>query len=145
MTSFGDVNAGRKLTPYCRSKIDPPLGVLAGYLVVLVLARGGTWVRCARVVVAQRPLSDLGAGGRAWSPGCCGAGLVGAPELGCGHDVGRVGDVLMGRPAPLVGGHQRPGAGHSDLVQAGVDINEPANHVQTESVNLDEAPVRSFY
>src|SRR5665648_502028 len=68
------------------------------------------------------------------------AGPVGAAQLGCGHDVGRVGDALMGRPASLVGGHQHPGAGHSHVVQAGVDINEPANHVRVDRVVVTGDP-----
>src|SRR5664279_4561878 len=62
------VNAGRKLTPFCRSKVDPPRAVL--------LVLGG-----------------LGSCGRGW-PGSVAAGAVGLAVQG--NDVGVVDEAVDG-------------------------------------------------
>ena len=43
------VNAERKLTPFCRSNIDPLRGLLEWFYLVLVAVVGGGPARCVRV------------------------------------------------------------------------------------------------
>jgi len=45
---IGAVNAERKLTPFCRSNIDPLRGLLEWFYLVLVAVGGGP-ARCVRV------------------------------------------------------------------------------------------------